>query len=39
MVMKIKSEAPTQVRIMGECTDRSADAIVTFFNTPQVPTK
>jgi hypothetical protein len=39
MVMKIKSDVPTRVWIMGEFTDRFADEIVTFFNTPQEPTK
>ena len=39
LVTKITSEMATQVRITGDFTDRSADAIVTFFNTPQDPKK
>ncbi len=39
MVTKITSEMTITVQITGELADRSADAIVTFFNTPQEPTK
>jgi hypothetical protein len=39
MLTKITSEMTIPVQITGELADRSADAIVTFFNTPQEPKK
>ena len=39
MLTKITSEMTIPVQITGEFSDRFADEIVTFFNTPQEPTK